>query len=173
MASAKVGSPFSFAVTTNGNGAITLTESGPLPGGVSFTPGPGGTALIHGTPGAGTGGIYYFNLIATSDAGSATQAFTLTLGQAPAITVPAAGTVTLGAPVNLIITSTGYPTPALSVSAGTLPAGLSASDGTDGLLVISGTPEPGSLGTYPLTVSATNSVGTATKAFSIVVTTAP
>jgi subtilase family serine protease len=168
-ASALVGSPLSFTVTTSGSGAISVSQSGPLPGGVTFTPEAGGTALIHGTPGAGTGGTYYFNLAATSHAGSATQAFTLTVDQAPAITAPASDTVTLGAPVTITLTSMGYPIPAVSVSAGTLPAGLSASDGTDGLLVISGTPEPGSSGSYPLTLSASNSVGTAAKPFTIVV----
>ena len=168
-ANAQVGKAFSFTVTTSGNGTISLTEAGPLPGGVTFTPQSGGSALIHGTPGAGTGGIYYFNLIATSHAGSATQAFTLTVGQAPVITAPSSQNVVLGAPATITVTTTGYPTPVVSISAGSLPAGLSASDGTDGILVISGTPQPGSLGSYPLTLSATNSGGTATKALTIVV----
>jgi hypothetical protein len=168
-AGAEVGKSFSFTVTTSGNGSITLTESGPLPGGVSFTPQSGGTALIHGTPGAGTGGIYYLNLIATSHAGSSTQPFTLTVGQNPVITVPSSDNVVLGAPTTITVTTTGYPIPVVSISAGALPAGLSASDGTDGNLVISGTAEPGSLGSYPLTLTATNSGGTATKALTIVV----
>ena len=116
----------------------SAAEAGPLPGGVTFTPQSGGTALIHGTPSAGTGGIYYFNLIATSHAGSATQAFTLTVGQAPVITAPSSQNVVLGAPATIAVTTTGYPTPVVSISAGSLPAGLSASDGTDGILVISG-----------------------------------
>ena len=168
-AGAEVGKAFSFTVTTSGNGSITLTESGPLPGGVSFTPQSGGTALIHGTPGAGTGGIYYLNLIATSHAGSSTQPFTLTVGQTPVITAPSSDNVVLGAPTTITVTTTGYPIPVVSISAGALPAGLSASDGTDGNLVISGTAEPGSLGSYPLTLTATNSGGTATKALTIVV----
>ena len=169
-ASAEVGKAFSFTVTTSGNGNITVTESGPLPGGVSITAQSGGSALIHGTPGTGTGGIYYFNLIATSHAGSSTQPFTLTVGQTPIITAPSSDSVALGAPATVTVTTTGYPTPVVSVSAGALPAGLSASDGTDGILVISGTPEPGSLGNYPLTLTATNSGGTATKTLTIVVT---
>ncbi len=169
-ASAEVGKAFSFTVTTSGNGNITLSEAGPLPGGVTFTPQSGGSALIHGTPRTGTGGVYYFNLIATSHAGSSTQLFTLIVGQTPVITGPSSDSVVLGAPATVTVTTTGYPTPVVSISAGALPAGLSASDGSDGILVISGTPQPESLGSYPLTVSATNSVGTATQSLTIVVT---
>ncbi len=116
-ASAQVGKAFSFTVTTSGNGAISLTESGPLPRGVTLTP-QSGRALIHGTPGAGTGGIYYLNLIATSNAGSATQAFTLTVGQTPVITAPSSDSVVLGAPATITVTTAGYPTAAVSISAG-------------------------------------------------------
>ncbi len=171
-ATAQVGTPFSFTITTSGSG-VTIVQPRPLPAGLTFTPGAGGTAVIAGTPSAGAGGIYYFSITATNGAGSSAQAFTLTVNESPSVSTPGSQTVNMGEPVTIALTSTGYPTPAVSISAGTLPAGLSASDGTDGLLVISGTPEPGSEGSYPLTVSATNSIGTSSKAFTIIVAAVP
>lgn len=173
-ATAQVGTYFSFTVTTSGNPPISLSESGPLPNGVNFkTTGHGitpGTALLEGTPSGGSGGIYYFVLTASNHAGTAMQAFTLTVNQAPAfLPSKSSETVLVGQPATIVLASTGYPVPALAITAGTLPSGLTASDGTDGILIISGTAQPGSAGNYPLTVSATNSVGTANKAFTIVV----
>ena len=52
--------------------------------------------------------------------------------------------------------------PALSV-AGTLPAGVTFVDNGNGTGTLSGTPAAGTGGTYPLTFTATNSVGSATQ----------
>jgi hypothetical protein len=171
-ATALVRTSFSFTVTATGNPPLVVSQAGPLPQGVSFTPERAGTALLHGMPAPGSGGIYYFDFTAVNASGTAAQAFTLTVDQAPVITATttfASWTVEVGEPVSLMATTTGYPTPTVSVPAGSLPAGLSASDGSDGMLVISGTAQPGSAGTYPLTISAANSVGTATKAITLVV----
>lgn len=168
-ATAQVGTSFSFSVTTSGAPPITVSLAGPLPTGVHFTAESGGAGLIHGTPAAGTGGVYYFTIQAQNGAGEAFQPFTLTVNQTPALTATSPEDVMVGEPVSFVVTSTGYPTPDVSVSTGTLPAGLNASDGTDGLLVISGTAQPGSAGKYRLTISATNTVGTANKSLTIVV----
>jgi len=168
-ATGDVGTLLSFTVTTLGQAPIELSESGPLPGGVRFTPGPGGTALVQGTPQPGTAGVYYFNITAVNRAGTLTQPFVLTVDLSPQLSGPSAQRIPLGAPATIVITSVGFPTPALSVTVGTLPAGLNASDGTDGSLVISGTPEPGSQGTYPLTISATSTSGSTTKDLTIAV----
>ena len=168
-ATGDVGTLLSFTVTTLGQAPIELSESGPLPGGVRFTPGPGGTALVQGTPQPGTAGVYYFNITAVNRAGTLTQPFVLTVDLSPQLSGPSGQRIPLGAPATIVITSVGFPTPALSVTVGTLPAGLNASDGTDGSLVISGTPEPGSQGTYPLTISATSTSGSTTKDLTIAV----
>jgi hypothetical protein len=177
-ATAEVGTLFSFTVTTSGNPPITLSESGPLPDGVNFrTTGHGtrpGTAVLEGTPSGGSGGIYYFALSATDHSGSETQAFTLTVNQAPNFSpARSTDTVLVGEPATIELVSTGYPTPGVSITAGTLPAGLNASDGTDGVLIISGTAQPGSAGSYPLTVSATNTVETVNESLTIVVDAGP
>ena len=151
-----------------------LSESGPLPNGIhfrSFGHGGGpGTAVLEGTPAYGSGGIYYFALTATNHAGTAVQAFTLTVNQSPGFSpARSTDTVLVGEPATIALVSSGYPTPAVSITAGTLPAGLAASDGTDGVLIISGTAQPGSAGNYPLVVSATNTVETVTEPLTIVV----
>ena len=83
-ASFTIGSAGNFLVTTTGNPTPTLSESGPLPTGVSFTDNGDGTATLAGTPAGGTAGSYPF----TIDAGNgvppdANQSFTLTVAGAP------------------------------------------------------------------------------------------
>ncbi len=82
-ANAKVGSPFTFTVTTSGSPLPTLAiTAGTLPTGLTFTPNAtNGTATITGTPAAGTGGTYPITFTATNPAGVATQTFSLFVAQ--------------------------------------------------------------------------------------------
>jgi Putative Ig domain len=68
--------PFSFTVKTTGYPAAVLSESGALPSGLTFTPGPNGTATISGSTLALLSS-YKLTFTAKSAAGTATQAFTL------------------------------------------------------------------------------------------------
>jgi len=52
---ARVGVPLSLTVRATGYPAPALAESGPLPGGLTFTDNGNGTATIAGTPAAGSG----------------------------------------------------------------------------------------------------------------------
>jgi hypothetical protein len=88
-ASSIVGTPASFTVSAVGAPTPALTESGNLPAGLTFTDQGNGTALLSGTPAAGTGGSYPITITATSTAGTTTQSFTLTNAEAPTITSPA------------------------------------------------------------------------------------
>ena len=64
-----------------------LTETGALPTGVTFVDNGDGTATLAGTPAAGTGGTYPLTITAANGVlPDATQSFTLTVDQAPAIT---------------------------------------------------------------------------------------
>jgi len=75
----------------------------------------------------------------------------------------------VGAALGLTIRATGYPAPALAES-GPLPHGLTFTDNRNGTAVIAGTPAADSGGRrYPATVTATNTSGTATRHFTIVV----
>jgi hypothetical protein len=80
-ASAKVGSLFSFTVTTTGLPVPSISKSGKLPKHVKLVPGSNGTATITGTP--ITAGVYTFTIRATYGSGATKsvvlQSFTLTV----------------------------------------------------------------------------------------------
>ena len=67
--SVKVGGTAKFKVTTTGYPAPTVSLSVPLPSGLVFTTAGKGTATITGSPAAGTGGVYAFEVIATNGQG--------------------------------------------------------------------------------------------------------
>ena len=71
---------FSFHVTATGYPAPEITESGPLPEGVTFQ---SATATLDGIPGQGTSGSYPTAITAKSAAGSITRGFTLTVTTPP------------------------------------------------------------------------------------------
>lgn len=78
-----VGNSGSFQVTASGYPAVTLSEGGTLPSGVTFT----SAGVLSGTPAAGTSGIYTFTVIASNRGRpNATQSFTLTVDQSLVIT---------------------------------------------------------------------------------------
>jgi hypothetical protein len=95
----------------------------------------------------------------------ATQDFSITIGQAPAITNgPPTATGTTGIAYSFSYTSSGYPAPTFSLTSGSLPPGLSLSSAG----VISGTPI--STGVFTGTVTASNGVDpTASQDFSITI----
>src|SRR5262249_43159393 len=72
-----VGTAQTFTVTTNGFPAPTLTESGGLPTGVTFTDNGDGTAKLVGTPAAGQGGTHVLTFTASNATGTSTQTSTL------------------------------------------------------------------------------------------------
>ncbi|MFL6531445.1 MAG: LamG-like jellyroll fold domain-containing protein, partial [Chthoniobacterales bacterium] len=150
-----VGSAGTFTVTTSGFPVPTVTQTGTLPSGVMFD---SATKILSGTPGAGTGGTYSISFKAANGIGSdATQTFTLTVNQAPAITSAASTTFTVGTAGTFTVTATGFPSPTFSET-GALPAGvtLGAVSG-----VLAGTPGPDTQGTYNITMMASNGVGSA------------
>jgi hypothetical protein len=155
---ATVGSSFSFAVTANGLPVPTITEKGALPSGVVFQAGAAGSATISGTPAAGSGGTFTVTVKATNSAGSSSQAFTLTVDQSPDITSTASVKATVGTKLTFTVTTSGYPAAALSES-GSLPPGLRFKPASSGTATITGTPATGSAGTYDITVTASNGIG--------------
>ncbi len=164
------GSSGTFGVTTGGYPVAALSESGALPTGVTFVDDGDGTATLSGTPAAGSGGVYPFTITASNGIGSdASQSFTLTVKQAAAITSGASTTFTTGAAGSFTVTSTGFPTPALTETGG-LPGGVSFTDNSDGTGTLSGTPAAGSGGIYSISFKASNGVGSAaTQSFTLTV----
>ena len=158
-----LGTSGTFTVIATGTPAPTFSETGPLPTGVTLT----AAGLLAGTPAAGTGGSYSIALTAANGVGTnATQSFTLTVNQVPAITSANSSTFAVGAAGSFTVTATGSPKPVLSES-GALPSGVTFAAATG---VLSGTPGAGTGGTYPIMFSAQNGVGTtATQSFTLTV----
>ena len=141
--------------------ATSITQTGTLPAGVTFTNNGNGTATLAGTPGAATGGTYPFSISASNGVGAPiVQTFTLTVNQAPAITSASAFSLSVGAAGTFAITSTGFPRATVAVT-GPLPSGITFTANSNGTGTLAGTPAAGTSGTYPLTISASNGVGTA------------
>jgi hypothetical protein len=156
-----VGTVGSFAVTTTGSPTPTLTETGALPGGVTFVNNGNGTATLSGTPAAGSGGTFLRTLTASNGVSTAAnQSFTLKVNQAPAITSANNTTFTVGTAGSFTVTTTGAPTPTLTET-GALPSGVTFVNNGNGTATLSGTPAAGSGGTYIFTITASNGVGTA------------
>jgi parallel beta-helix repeat protein len=166
------GAAGSFTVAAVGSPPPTLSESAgdTLPNGVAFD---ATTGVLGGTPAAGSGGSYTLHFTAHNGAGSdATQTFTFIVDQAPALTIAGGVTFTAGTAGSFHVAASGFPVPVLTESSSdTLPSGVSF-DPVAG--VLSGTPAPGSVGTYTLHFTATNGLGAdATQTFTLTVDALP
>ena len=87
-----IGSAGSFTVTNTAGypTGTTITKTGTLPAGVSFTDNHNGTATIAGTPATGTEGSYPLTITASNGVSpDATQSFTLKITKVAAVPLPA------------------------------------------------------------------------------------
>jgi hypothetical protein len=162
------GTPGSFTVTTTGYPAPSISDGGfSLPSGLTFHDNGNGTATLSGTPASNTGGVYTFTITASNGVSpNATQLFTLTIDQAPAVTSSNNISFYVGVSSSFTVTATGYPTPRLT-SSEFLPGGVYFIDNGNGTGTIYGTPT--AAGTFPGTIIASNSVGHATQDFTLYV----
>ncbi len=153
-----VGKAGSFTVTTSAwiSGDHHPRRSGTLPSGVTFVDNHNGTATLHGTPAAGTGGAYSFTITASNGPSSQTHPDVHAHGG------PGAGHhqrcqhhIHAGNAGSFTVTTTGYPTAALTES-GKLPGGVTFVDNHNGTATLSGTPTAS--GIYTLIISAANGV---------------
>jgi large repetitive protein len=172
------GSAFSFTITTgHAYPAVeTLTETGSLPTGVNFTDNGDGTATLAGMAAAGSGAIYGVTLGATNGISpDATQTFTLTVDEAPAITSRSSSTFTTGTLGSFgVTTSHAFPNNPTMTEIGSLPTGVHFTDNADGTATLGGTPAAGSGGIYVVTLGATNGISPdATQTFTLTVDEAP
>jgi hypothetical protein len=152
----------SFTVTATGTPTPTLSESGTLPHGVSFD---SSTGVLSGTP--TQYGSYPITFKASNGVGSeAEQSFTLTVDAAPVFTSAGNATFSEGTAGSFAVTASGYPAPTITKTGGTLPAGVTFSGG-----VLSGAPTQE--GEFEITFEASNSVGSVTQSFELVVDAAP
>ena len=154
-ASGTVGVAFSYQITADQS--INTYGATGLPAGLTVNT---NTGLISGTPTAA--GTYSVTISATNANGTGTATLTLTINPPPpVITSPGTATGTVGVAFSYQITATNNPT---SYGASGLPPGLTVNTATG---LISGTPT--TAGTYPVTITATNSRGTGTSTLVITI----
>jgi DNA-binding beta-propeller fold protein YncE len=163
QATFKVGARGAFAVQTIGYPAVTVTETGKLPAGVTLS----STGALGGIPKAGTGGVYHFTITASNGVAPAlrtgTEPFTLTVHQAPAITSAAKAKFSRGKRGSFTVRTSGYPVATLTRS-GSMPSGLVFKAQRNGTATITGTPAKADKGhTYVIVIIARNGVGGAVK----------
>jgi hypothetical protein len=169
-----VGSPGTFTVTTTGTPTSQVTLIGPQPSWLSYVDNTNGTATLSGTPDSESDASYSFTITAANGVlPNATQAFVLTVKQAPTFTSPSSATFSVGVPGSFVVETRGNPVASLSKT-GTLPSGVSFLDNGDGTANVAGTPAAGSAGSYPITVTAANGVmPNATQIFTLAITATP
>ena len=133
-----------------------------------------GTFTYDATPGyIGSDTFTYQTFDGTlTSATTGTVTITITPATAsPTITSADHTTFTVGEIGFFEVTSSGFPTPTLTYSNGTLPGGVTLTDRGNGTALISATPPTaGTDGTYTFTITASNGVGTAaTQSFTLTI----
>ena len=156
------GQSVSFAGTGTSQSGTIAAYSWNFPGG-----NPASSAVAN--PGAvvySTAGTYVASLTVTDNSGVTdpsppTRTVTVTAAQsAPAITSANNAAFTVGTAGSFTVTTTGSPTPSLTET-GALPSPVTFKDNGNGTATLSGTPAAGTAGSYPITIKASNGVGTA------------
>ena len=163
------GASNSFTVTTSGLPTPTITETGPLPKGVTFADNANGTATLAGIPATGTVGSYPLSIVASDSLGvKAQQYFTLTINapivvpKAYSITSPNHTTFYQGSAGSFTITTKGLPAPTIVATPLPLGPGITLVDHGRGTATLSYDGNFGlSPGTYTFTITATGDGGAA------------
>ncbi len=158
------GAARTFTMRTSGWPRPVVSLSGALPAGVTFTPAANGTATLSGTAQPGSGGAYPLAVTATNSSGSVTQSFVLTVSDRAAFVSPATATVAAATPFAIMVTTTGSPTPQITVRQ-TPPVGITVLDHGDGTATVSGTVPK--RGTQRVQLRATNAGGSANQTLTI------
>ncbi len=148
-----VGTPYSDSVSATNSPTYSIS-SGSLPTGISLNSSSG---AITGTPTTPQG--YSFTIRAANGDGAVTVSYSGSTGSPPVWVDQTLGSFLQGRGYSDAVSATNSPT--YTISAGSLPAGISLNSSTG---AVTGTPS-GS-GSYSFTIQASNSSGTITASFS-------
>ncbi len=110
-----------------------------------------------------------FTIAAPAPRNSATTAVVCSTGgnTAPAFTSAASATFSQGTAGTFTVSASGTPTPTIALTSGILPTGVTFTDNGNGTGTLAGTPSQ--TGTFNLTFTASNSVGSITQSFTLTV----
>ncbi|MGO4103876.1 beta strand repeat-containing protein [Leifsonia sp. YAF41] len=160
-----------FTFEASGVPAARFSLGGSVPAWLTLTDPGNGTASLAGTPPAGSSGSHTFNVQASNRFGdAATQSFTLTVSAAPLITSSPSATFAVGSTDTFTVTTTpGFPSTTVIAMSGVLPEGLTFDDLGDGTATVTGKPVVAAGKSYPLTFTASNTAGSTTQPFTLVV----
>lgn len=160
VATATAGTPFSFPVTTCASSVPTIKRASGLPMGLVLTDNRDGTATISGTPSAKDTGSNTTTILAfVNGQPTATQELVITVDNSGVFGSKAKDLVHTGMAFSYAITTRyAYPAPTITTSS-TLPGGVTLTDNGNGTASLGGSPDADSGGTYPITISAANGVG--------------
>lgn len=164
---AQVGVPYSTQLAvTGGTAPYNWTATG-LPKGFTLN---ATTGLLSGKATATAAGVYSLGVTVKDSSKSVkttTATFTLLVASAPAITSASSATFTVDSAGTFTVTTTGFPSPGLSET-GVLPAGVTFTDNGDGTATLAGTPTAGAGESFPITITAGNTIGkNATQGFTL------
>src|SRR5262249_28612500 len=120
--------PDTFTITTTGTPTPAITQTGPLPFGVSFVDNGNGTATLGGNAVAGTAGLHPVTITASNTAGVAIQNVTLLIANnvtaTPLFTSAPSTTFTIGVAGTFSITTAASPAVTSITRVGALPANV-------------------------------------------------
>jgi hypothetical protein len=181
------GIPGSQTIVAAGNPTPSIClKSTTLPSAFSLNGGSCGSGSFQLTyDGTTSSGSYTITLSAAgAGAGTGTSTFTVVVTQQLSISSPSLAVGTAAFPFSFLVTTTGYPKPALSIDPNFPLGGLTFHDNGDGTATISGvdnSPDllacsnipPGGGPATPCGIIATNAVGTVEQAFQIEFNQAP
>ena len=144
------GNSLGGAVTSNAAGASVAIAGGNLTLGAD-----GALSLTSATQSGEYTFLYRIdNTINTADA-----MVTIDVNEAPAITSANNTPFVATQPNTFTVTTTAFPKPTLSVSAGTLPSGVTLTDNGDGTATIAGSPAVVDAGPHVVTIQASHGIG--------------
>ena len=169
-------------ITSFTAGSTTIVSGTPTTLTPVFNAGAGISASIDNGVGTVTSGTPYsvsptttttYTLTVVNTAGGhVSSSVTITVDVPASITSANNTTFFAGIAGTFTVTTGGSPTPSLSDNGGTLPSGVTFVDNGNGTATLSGTPSSG--GSFPLTLTATNGIGSpANQSFTLTVSTVP
>jgi YVTN family beta-propeller protein len=165
----EVGTAGSVPLQVAGNPPVTsVGVYADAPPWLSVTPTGSGSWELTGTPTAGSGGVDDVILFATSSAGTTYTTIPITVLEAPSITSATATTWLADGFDGFALSVHGYPVPTLTLT-GNVPDGVAVFDPPNAQLQEEPPLGMGSIGVHQFTINATNSVGTASQAFTLTV----